>query len=55
MNSKMLLQVSISGAAALAYIGMLIFRYPILSIYTLFFGFIGAALGVIVAYKVKFR
>lgn len=54
MNSKMLLQAGGIGAAAGAYIGLLIFHYDILSIYTLFFGLIGGAVGVIAAYKVKF-
>jgi len=54
MNSKMLLQAGGIGAAALAYIALLIFHYDILSIYTLFFGLIGGAIGILVAYKVKF-
>lgn len=54
MNSKMLLQAGGIGAAAVAYIALLIFHYDIFSIYTLFFGLLGAATGVIIAYKVKF-
>ena len=54
MNSKLLLQAGGIGAAAMAYIALLIFHYDILSIYTLFFGLLGAAIGVIIAYKVMF-
>lgn len=54
MNSKMLLQAGGIGAAAMAYIALLIFHYDIFSIYTLFFGILGGAAGVIIAYKVKF-
>jgi hypothetical protein len=54
MNSKTLLRASGIGAAAMAYVALLIFHFDIFSIYTLFFGVVGAAVGVLVAYKVRF-
>ena len=55
MDSKTLLRSSVIGAAAMAYIALLIFHFEVLSLSTVFFAIIGAALGVVVAYKVKFR
>jgi hypothetical protein len=54
MDSKTLLRASAIGAAAMAYIALLIFRFDILSINTILFGIVGALVGVAVAYKVKF-
>jgi hypothetical protein len=54
MDSKTLLRASAIGAAAMAYIALLIFRFDILSINTILFGIVGALIGVAVAYKVKF-
>jgi hypothetical protein len=55
MDSKTLLRASAIGAAATAYIALLIFKFDILSIYTVFYGVIGAAIGVLVAYRVRFN
>jgi len=55
MNSKTLLRASVIGAAAMAYVALLIFHYDILSIYTVFFAVIGAGIGVLVAYRVRFN
>jgi hypothetical protein len=54
MNSTTLLRASGIGAVAMAYIAMLIFRFDILSIYTIFFGIVGGLIGVAIAYKVRF-
>jgi len=54
MESKTLLRASCIGAAAMAYIGLLIFRFEILSIYTIFFGVVGAGIGILLAYKMRF-
>ncbi len=51
----MLLRASAIGAAAVAYLALLIFRFDILSIYTVFYAVIGAGIGVLVAYKVRFK
>lgn len=55
MDSKTLLRASAIGAAALAYIGILIFKFDILSINTVFFALLGAGIGILVAYKVRFN
>jgi len=55
MNSTLLLRASAIGAAAMTYIGILIFHFDILSIYTVFFAVFGAGVGVLVAYRIKFR
>lgn len=55
MDSKTLMRASAIGAAAMAYIALLVFRFDILSIYTVFYGVIGALLGVLVAYKMRFN
>jgi hypothetical protein len=54
MNSKTLLRASGIGAAAMAYVALLIFHFDILSIYTVLFGVLGAGVGIAVAYKVRF-
>lgn len=54
MNNKTLLRASGIGAAALAYIAILIFHFDILSLYTVLFAIIGAGVGILVAYKVRF-
>lgn len=38
----------------MAYLAILIFRFDILSIYTLFAVVVGAGVGVLVAYKIRF-
>lgn len=43
------------GAVIMAYVAMLIFRFDLFSIYTLFFLVVGAGLGILIAYKAKFR
>ncbi len=55
MDSKTLLRAGAIGAAAMAYIALLIFRFDILSIYTIFYAVVGALIGVAVAYKVRFN
>jgi hypothetical protein len=55
MDSKMLLRAGSIGAAAMAYIALLIFRFDILSIYTIFFAVVGGLVGVAVAYKIRFN
>jgi hypothetical protein len=55
MESKTLLRAGAIGAAAMAYVALLIFRYDILSIYTVFFGVIGGAVGIAVAYRIRFN
>lgn len=55
MESKTILYASAIGAAIVAYVAMLIFRFDILSIYTLFFALVGAGAGILIAYKVRFR
>ena len=55
MDSKTLLRASVIGAAAMAYIALLIFKFDILSIYTIFYAVLGAALGVLAAYKIRFN
>jgi len=54
MDSKTLLRASAIGGAATAYLAILIFRLDIFSIYTFFAVVVGAAIGVLVAYKVRF-
>lgn len=55
MDSKTLLRAGAIGAAAMAYIALLIFKFDILSIYTIFYGIIGALIGVLIAYRVRFN
>lgn len=55
MDSKTLLRASAIGAVAMAYVALLIFHFDILSIYTVFFAAVGAAIGVLVAYRVRFN
>jgi hypothetical protein len=55
MDSKTLLRASAIGAAAMAYIALLIFHFDILSIYTVFYAVLGAGLGVLAAYKIRFN
>lgn len=55
MNSKTLLRAGAIGAAAMVYVALLIFRFDILSLYTIFFAIVGAAVGMIVAYWIRFR
>lgn len=50
----MLLRASVIGAAAMAYIALLIFHFDIFSINTIFFCLLGAAAGVLVAYRIRF-
>jgi hypothetical protein len=54
MDSKRLLTAAGIGAAAMAYVALLIFRFDILSIYTIFFGILGGLIGVAVAYRIRF-
>ena len=54
MNSKTLLRASGIGAAAMAYVAILIFHFDVLSIYTVFYAVLGAGVGIAVAYKVRF-
>lgn len=54
MDSKTLLRAGGIGAAAMVYIAILIFRFDIFSPLTLFFMVLGAAVGILVAYKVRF-
>ncbi len=54
MDSKTLLRAGVIGAAAMAYVALLVFHFDIFSIYTVFFALLGAATGVLVAYKVRF-
>jgi uncharacterized membrane protein len=54
MDSKTLLRASAIGAAAVAYLAILIFHFDIFSLYTIFFIILGAAAGIAVAYKVRF-
>jgi hypothetical protein len=55
MNSKSLLYASAVGAAAVAYIAILILHFDVLSIYTVFYAILGALVGVAVAYRIRFR
>lgn len=55
MNSKALLTAGGIGAAALAYIALLIFHYDVLSVYTVMFAILGAGLGIAAAYWFRFR
>ena len=51
----MLLTSAAIGAAAMAYLTVLIFRVEIFSLYTVFAIMVGAGAGILIAYKVKFR
>lgn len=55
MDGTMLLRASAIGAAAMAYVALLIFHYDIFSMYTLFFAILGAGAGILIAYRVRFR
>lgn len=55
MNSKALLYAGGFGAAAVVYTAILIFRFDILSPFTVLFIVLGAGAGVAIAYRIKFR
>lgn len=55
MDGKTLLRASAIGAAAMAYIALLIFRFDVFSLSTIFFAFLGAAAGIFVMYLIRFR
>jgi hypothetical protein len=55
VQSKTILRAGALGAVGMAYAAMLIFRFDIFSVYTLFFVLVGAGAGILIAYKIRFR